>query len=63
MTSVFCFIATCLALLMVPILILAWATESRPERIRRWYRHGMTQQAIADRLGISRYRVRRVLAS
>jgi hypothetical protein len=54
-------LALLLALLLLPALILLWATESRQQRARRWRRQGMTQQAIADRLGCSRSTVRRLL--
>jgi hypothetical protein len=59
--STTCLLAWALALLLLPILLLAWASESTPERARRWRRSGLSQQAIADRLGVSRYRVRRML--
>jgi DNA-binding NarL/FixJ family response regulator len=49
--------------LLLPILILLWATESRQQRARRWRRDGWTQQRIADRLGCSRSTVRRLLAA
>ena len=55
-------IAWTLALLLLPILFLAWATESRTDRARRWRAAGWSQQRIADRLGCSRYQVRRMLA-
>lgn len=55
--------ALMLALLLLPVLVLLWATESRQQRARRWRRGGMTQQAIADRLGCSRTTVRRLLAA
>lgn len=61
--TITCLLAWAAALLLLPVLILAWATESRPQRIRRWRRQGLTQQAIADRLGISRTTVRRLLAA
>ena len=35
---------------------------SQPRRVRMLRRSGMTQSAIADRLQISRYRVRLALA-
>jgi hypothetical protein len=56
---------TCLLLaaLLLPLLILLWATESREQRARRWRRDGWTQQRIADRLGCSRSTVRRLLAA
>jgi DNA-binding CsgD family transcriptional regulator len=60
--SITCIAAWTLALLTLPILLLLWATETRQERAHRLRRHGMTQQAIADRLGCSRSTVRRLLA-
>ena len=63
MTTLTCLAATLLALLTIPLLILYLITESRPQRARRWRRGGMTQQAIADRLGCSRSTVRRMLAA
>lgn len=57
------FTALLLALLLLPVLILLWATESRQQRARRWRRDGWTQQRIADRLGCSRTTVRRLLAA
>ena len=52
--------------LLLPLLlvvgIILWLTESREQRIRRWRAAGMTQRAIAERLGISTYAVRKVLA-
>jgi len=55
-------VAILLALLLLPLLVLLWASESRQQRARRWRRAGLTQQAIADRLGCSRSTVRRLLA-
>jgi CRP-like cAMP-binding protein len=46
-----------------PLLVLLWATESREQRARRWRRQGLTQQAIADRLGCSRRTVGRLLTA
>lgn len=63
MTTLTCLAATLLALLTIPLLILYLLTESRPQRARRWRRAGLTQQAIADRLGVSRSTVRRMLAA
>jgi AraC-like DNA-binding protein len=60
MTTFTCFL---LAALLLPVLILLWATESRQQRARRWRRDGWTQQRIADRLGCSRTTVRRLLAA
>ena len=55
--------ATILALLLFPLILLFWLTESRQQRARRWRRDGWTQQRIADRLGCSRTTVRRMLAA
>ena len=60
--SITCIAAWALALLLLPVLILLWATETRTQRIRRWRAAGMSQQRIADRLKISRYAVRKALA-
>jgi DNA invertase Pin-like site-specific DNA recombinase len=59
--SITCALAWTLALLLLPLIVLLWATESRQQRARRWRAAGMTQQAIADRLGCSRSTVRRML--
>jgi hypothetical protein len=49
--------------LLVPTLIvigvLLWLTEDRKARARRWRRAGLTQAAIAARLGVSTTTVRR----
>lgn len=54
-------------LLLVPLLIalgvLLWVTEDRKARVRRWRRAGMTQTAIAQRLGVSRTTVRKWIAA
>lgn len=49
--------------LLVLVAVILWLTESREQRIRRWHKQGMSQRAIADRLGVTRYRVRMALAS
>lgn len=60
--SIPCIAAWGLALLVLPLIVLAWAAESRQQRARRWRRDGLTQQQIATRLGVSRSTVRRLLA-
>ena len=57
-----CLAAWALALLLVPVLLLAWILETKRDRARRWRRSGLSQQRIADRLGCKRWRVRRMLA-
>jgi DNA invertase Pin-like site-specific DNA recombinase len=59
--SIACLTAWAVALLLLPLLVLLWATESRQQRARRWRAAGLTQQKIADRLGCSRTTVRRLL--
>lgn len=48
-------------MLLLPVLFIAWLTESRTDRARRWRAAGWSQQRIATRLGCSRYQVRRML--
>jgi len=62
MTTIACALFWALTPLIVILTVLAWATESQPERIRRWHREGQSQRAIAARLGISRHRVSAALA-
>ena len=52
--SITCLAAWVAAFVLLPIVVLLWATESRQQRARRWRQAGLTQQAIADRLGCSR---------
>jgi len=56
-----CLLAWAAVLLLLPVLILLWATESRAQQARRWRSYGWTQQRIADRLGVSRSTARRLL--
>ena len=60
--SITCIAAWAAVLLLLPIVILLWVTESQEQRIRRWHRRGQSQRAIARRLGVSRYRVRKAVA-
>lgn len=55
-------LALLLALLLLPLLVLLWATESTPQRAKRLRSYGWSQQRIADHLNITRYRVRMALA-
>ena len=51
--------------LLLPLVVITavalWATETQPQRIKRLHRSGHTQTAIANRLGITRYQVRKAL--
>ncbi len=55
-------IALLTALLLLPLVILLWATESTEQRAKRLRSYGWTQRRIADHMRISRYRVRLALA-
>jgi len=61
--SITCLAAWMAALILLPIVVLLWATESRQQRAHRWRQAGLTQQAIADRLSCSRSTVRRLLVA
>ena len=49
--------------LLLLVAVIDLATMSRERRVRLLRRSGLSQAAIADRLGISRYRVRLALAT
>jgi DNA-binding CsgD family transcriptional regulator len=53
--------------LLIPLLLLVavidWLTASEDRRVRILRRTGLSQLQIASRLNISRYRVRKALAS
>ena len=51
-------IAPLIALLLLPIIILLWATESTEQRVKRLRGYGWSQRRIAEHMGLSRYRVR-----
>ena len=55
-------LAIILALLLLPLIILLWATESTEQRAKRLRSYGWSQRRIADHMRISRYRVRLALA-
>mgnify|MGYP003338563239 CR=1 FL=1 len=58
-----CLCAWAVALVLLPVVVLLWATESPDRRARRWRAAGMSQAAIAARMGVTRYRVRQLLAA
>ena len=61
--SITCLLAWSVVILLLPVLVLLNLTESRQQKARRWRRDGMTQQAIADRFGVSRSTIRRWTAA
>jgi len=56
-------IALIFALLMLPLVVLLWATETTEERAVRLRRSGWTQRRIAEHMGISRSRVQRIVTA
>jgi DNA-binding transcriptional regulator LsrR (DeoR family) len=49
-------------LLILPIIVLLWATETRNQRALRLRRRGWTQRQIATHMGISRSTVQRIVS-
>lgn len=49
--------------LLLVVAVIDWLTASDDRRIRVLHSTGLSQRQIADRLNLSRYRVRRALAS
>lgn len=54
-----CIAAWVAALILLPLIVLAWATESRHTRIQRLRKSGYTWKTIAARYGVSQSTVRR----
>ena len=61
--SIPCIAAWAAVLLLLPILILLWATESTEQRAKRLRSYGWTQRRIAEHMGISRSRVQRIVTA
>jgi broad-specificity NMP kinase len=57
-----CILAAVAIVLLLPIIIILWATESTEQRVRRLRTYGYSQRKIAEQLQVSRYRVRLALA-
>jgi hypothetical protein len=62
MTTITCALLWALTPLFVIVAVIYWLTETQPQRIRRLRQQGHSQRAIAERLGITVYRVRQSLA-
>ena len=56
-------IALILALLLLPLVVLLWATETTQERAVRLRRSGWSQRRIAEHMGISRSSVQRIVTA
>jgi hypothetical protein len=61
-TATFLVIWKLLLPLLVLVALIDWLTASTNRRVHILRRAGLTQQQIADRLHLTRYRVRRALA-
>jgi DNA-binding CsgD family transcriptional regulator len=55
-------LALLIATLLLPLIVILWFLETIPERANRLRSYGFSQKRIAQHMGISRYRVRMVLA-
>ena len=49
--------------LLLVVAVIDWLTASDDRRVRVLHSTGLSQRQIADRLNLTRYRVRRALAS
>jgi hypothetical protein len=52
-----------IAVLLILVAVIDLLTMSQHRRIRLHYHQGLSQQSIADRLGVTRYQVRTALAN
>ena len=59
MTTITCLLATVLALITIPLVILWRLSLTKQQNVRRLRSTGHTWTAIADRYGVSRSTVRR----
>jgi len=57
-----CFIAWAAALLLLPVIVLLWLTESRTKRIERMRCNGWAWERIGDYYGVHRTTASRWLA-
>ena len=62
MTTITCALLWALTPLLFIAAVIYWLSETQPQRIRRLRQQGQSQRAIAERLGITVYRVRQALA-
>jgi hypothetical protein len=64
MTTTF---TTILFFVLIPILILGaivnWALETPGDRAKRWHQTGTSKAEIGRRLGVTKYRVNKLLAA
>lgn len=48
---------------LILITVLNWVLETHRDRAQRWHKSGMPKAEIARRLGVSRYRVNKLLTA
>jgi len=54
-------LALIIAVLLLPLIVILWLSETTTQRANRLRNNGWSQQRIAAHMGISRYRVRMAL--
>jgi len=54
-------LALLIAVLLLPLIVILWLSETTTQRANRLRNNGWSQQRIAAHMGISRYRVRMAL--
>ena len=59
MSTLFSILFFVFCLVIVPLIALGYILESKDEKIKRLKKKGFSQQAIANKLKVSRYRVRK----
>jgi DNA-binding CsgD family transcriptional regulator len=62
MTTISCALLWVLTPLLIVLVSIAWALETKRDRARRWRRSGLSQREIARRLNCSRHQVVKLLA-
>lgn len=62
MTTISCALLWVLTPLLIVLVAIAWALETKRDRARRWRRSGVSQREIARRLNCNRYQVVKLLA-
>jgi len=63
MTTITCTLFWVLAPLFILGAIVTWALETDRDRVRRWRQGGLSYAAIAQRSGLTVYRVRKLVAA
>jgi DNA-binding CsgD family transcriptional regulator len=53
------FFVGALVVLLFPVIVLLWLTESKQQRAKRWRKSGQTYASIASRLNVSPTTARR----